>query len=248
VLSFGGGAVVCRTTKGESPISEAFNSAGAEGRLSHKRLPKFSDAKNRNHKLLYLKHLAASRMRHTAVICHKQSFHKDKLLTENGSLYRFASQLILERISWICRDAHKRDPSHDGRAAIVFSERKNLDYRRFQAYAKSIRSGESKYSSNAAWDHLDLDAIKARPHKKNYDGLLAADYVASAYGQALEYNPYGFTDDAYARVLARSAYRPDRSVRWANGVKVFPQEAEALVDTDPRLWWIKPCHKKREQT
>lgn len=235
-------AVVCRTAKGKNPISDALDAAGKAGDLSHKRLQKFSKAKNRNQKLLYCKYLAQAETRHAVVICHKESFEKDRMLSENGSLYYFASQLILERISWICRDAHKRAPSGNGRAAIVFSERNTLDYKRFREYAEKIKSGQGKYESFAAWDHLDLRAIVARPHAKNYDGLLAADYIASSYGQALEPNPYGFTDDHYARALARNVYSPKGRQRWSNGMKVFPLEAEKLVETDPRLWWIKPCH------
>lgn len=235
-------ALVCRTTKGKNPISDALDAAGKAGNLSHKRLQKFSKAKNRNQKLLYCKHLAQAETRHAVVICHKESFTKDAMLSKNGSLYYFASQLILERISWICRDAHKRHPSGDGRAAIVFSQRNTLDYARFREYAEAIKAGQGKYPSFAAWEHLDLKAIVARPHANNYDGLLAADYIASSYGQALEENVYGFTDDHYARALARNVYCPRGKKRWSNGMKIYPPEAERLVETDPRLWWVKPCH------
>lgn len=237
-------AIVCRTTKGVNPITEAFAEAAKEaGKGRSWRYHKFSKAA-RNAQWLYAKHLGAARVQIATVICHKDSFQKDTMLTQNGDLYFYASQLLLERISWICRDAHQREASGNGKCAMLFSRRRTLDYQRFQQYATRIKAGDCPRPSKAEWDYLDLRAITSRPHSSGYDGLLAADYVASCYGEALEYTPYGLTDDHLVRPLARRSYSSRNGKSWANGLKIFPKEAETLVDTDPRLWWVREFHQK----
>lgn len=239
-------AVVCRTTKGDNPITDAFEGAAKEaGHGPGWRYHKFSKAA-RNAQWLYAKHLGAARVQIATVICHKDSFQKDTMLTKNGDLYFYASQLLLERISWICRDAHAREPSGNGKCAMMFSRRRTLDYERFQQYATRIKANDCPRPSNSAWDHLDLRAITSRPHSSGHDGLLAADYVASCYGAALELSPYGLTDDHFVRPLSRRAYKPSlgKTKSWSNGLKLFPKEAEAMVESDPRLWWVRDYHQK----
>lgn len=239
-------AVVCRTTKGQNPITEAFEKAAKEaGKGPGWRYQKFNKAQ-RNAQWLYAKHLGAARIQIATIICHKASFQKDTMLTKNGDLYFYASQLLLERISWICRDAHEREPSGNGKCAMVFSRRRTLDYERFQGYAERIKVGDCLRTSNADWAHLDLRAITSRPHSSGYDGLLAADYVASCYGAALELSPYGLHDDHLVRPLSRRSYRSGLGTgkSWSNGLKIFPKEAEALVASDQHLWWIRDFHQK----
>lgn len=237
-------AVVVRTTKGVNPITEAFAAAAKEAKKGPSwRYHKFSKA-DRNHQWLYAKHLGLARVQMATVICHKDSFNKDQMLTKNGDLYFYASQLLLERISWICRDAHKRDPSYNGKAALLFSRRRTLDYERFQKYAQRIKAGDCPRPSNADWDHLDLRAITSRPHSSGHDGLLAADYIASAHGKAIELTPYGLSDDHLVRPLSKRHYRSSGGKSWSNGLKMFPREAEALVGVDPRLWWVRDYHQK----
>jgi hypothetical protein len=31
----------------------------------------------------------------------------------------------------------------------------------------------------------------------------------------------------------------------ANGLKLYPAQAEKLVGSDPRLWWIRDYHQKK---
>jgi hypothetical protein len=130
---------------------------------------------------------------------------------------------------------------------MVFSQRNTLDYQRFQRYAAKIKAGEGAYPSNAAWDHIDLRAITSRPHSSNYDGLLAADYVASSFGAALERNLYGASDEHFVRELRRIIYRPKGGSPWTNGLKVFPPQAETLPETHPRMRWIQSFFDYRKR-
>lgn len=234
-------AVISRTRKGRTPISAAFSAAAKRaGKGPGYRFKKFCEEKNRNHRFLCVDELAKVPITHVTVIAHKPSFQKTDMLEVHGKLYFFVSQLLLERISWACRDGHGRWAEKNPRAMIVFSQRTSLNYEAFRGYAERIRAGDSKYESKAEWDYIDLDAIVARPHAVRCDGLLAADYVASAFGNAIEPNLYGLCDDRFVRPLARNVYRY-KGKAIANGLKLFPPQAETQLQTDPRFWWI-PRH------
>ena len=56
-------------------------------------------------------------------------------------------------------------------------------------------------------------------------GLQLADAVASSYFYAVWVGPYGFSEDAYARLLLPHAYRHDGKL-WGYGVKITPRESE----------------------
>lgn len=233
-------AVICRTDKTVTPLPSAFSRAAK--RLGHGpewRPRKFSSNSNPGIKYVVADELGAAALRHVSIIAHKPTFNSPAMTERHGKMYFFVSQLLLERISWACRDAHRLRPSGNGKAAILFSHRTTLSYDAFRRYAEEIRDGHSKYESFAAWDHLDLKAIRARPHSKHCDGLLAADWVASSFGCALERKPNtGLTDDRFVRRLRRNVYRYDKK-SWTNGVKLFPPEAEHLIDDDERFWWFR---------
>lgn len=56
-------------------------------------------------------------------------------------------------------------------------------------------------------------------------GLQIADAVASSYFFALNTNDYGFTEDAYAKLILPRAYRHEGKL-WGYGLKILPREAE----------------------
>ncbi len=231
-------AVVCRRDGGHT-LSKAFRDAVRElGKGPGYHPPKFTKlSSNVNNRHVVFKHLGLAPIRHVSVICHKEQFENDRMLKRHGKLYFFAAQLILERISWACRDSHRERPCHDGRCFIVFSERESLKYERFQEYAKDIKAGRSLYASNAEWAHLDIDSMYSLPFSANCDGLLAVDYVASAIGKAIELNCVGLSDDRPIRQLCRNVYRP-KGKCFSNGIKLFPKSAESLRENDVRFWWI----------
>lgn len=177
--------------------------------------------------------------RFATVIVHKPSL--TQLGAKYGDIYHYASQLLLERISWICRDADLNCHETDPRCSILFSERKSLRADRFIDYAKPILANEHKRSSRVEAKHIDLDLISDRPHR-DCPPLRVADFIAASFGAALETNKLlGMTDDRFIVNLMPTAYRPKERKIWSNGIKLFPPEAETettLLDED-RFRWAK---------
>jgi hypothetical protein len=155
-----------------------------------------------------------------------------------GDLYFQASKFLIERISWACRDTHLKLASPDPFVRIVFSERGGLRYDRFRAYMERLRGDPAKYSTNAAWEHLDPNLIVSEPHDDANASHLAADYLASSIGTALERRDQGVFDDRFARLWADRFYHSNGR-RMGNGFKVWPDAGLALLRTDPRGHWLK---------
>lgn len=199
----------------------------------------FKRIKSDREKYLITAMLARIPMRFATVIVHKPSL--TQLGAKYGDIYHYASQLILERISWICRDADKIDAEPDPRCRILFSERQTLRADRFIEYSERILANKGKRQSRVEARHIDLALVSDRPHK-DCPSLRVADFIAASFGAALETNrSLGITDDRFIVNLMPAAYRPKVKKVWSNGVKLFPPEAETettLLDED-RFRWAK---------
>lgn len=209
-----------------------------------KKKPTFriGDFKNTNSdttKYLIASLIAESPMQFASVMMHKPSH--EKLGTSHGDLYLFASQLLLERISWICRDGMAKTPLGDGTVKIIFSERKSLRADRFRTYAERIRVKDCPYPSHTEWSHIRIPQIVDRPHHL-CDGLRVADFIAASFGAAIEPNKkFGLTDDRFLVRMMSRAYRPAEKHKkiWRNGIKLHPIEAETPLLKEDRFRWVR---------
>ena len=52
-------------------------------------------------------------------------------------LYRYATRMLLERISWLCRDTRREDEGN-GFAEVIFSNRSNMSYADIQDYLRLL--------------------------------------------------------------------------------------------------------------
>lgn len=204
--------------------------------------PKFAKHNSDEQKHLISCLIAASPIRTAVITAHKPSLTNNNMHDKHGKLYYFLSQLLIERISWICRDACSTFKSGDGTPKIIFSERKSLRYQDFIEYAKMLRDDKGKHPSNTDWRHIDLSKV-VEVEQENCDGLRLADFIASAYGRAIEYKGYGHTDDRFVRPLKANIYRSNGKA-FKNGFKLFPREAEALIESDDRFAWFKMFYRK----
>lgn len=235
-------AAVCRVE--EEPD---YDKLLADVRKDFKKPPgwviqKFSDAGSDLRRFHICNKIGNSPVGITAILAHKPTIWAEPLLTVPGALYLQLSQYLVERISWICRDDWRdfsRSPSAgSGQAEIIFSECKTLRYETFASHVRTLAANPMAHNSYAAWYHIDPNAISALPHRTNRAGLLIADYIASAFGRAVERKEFGITDDRFVRLFRTRVYNWNGK-HLGNGIKIWPQQAEALVETDERLSWLK---------
>jgi hypothetical protein len=133
---------------------------------------------------------------------------------------------------------HAAAPVADPRVRIVFSERSELRYGDFRRYMERLRADPQGYGTNAAWAHLDPDLIEQLEHQNDDARLLAADYLASAIGLALERKDQGVFDDRFARLWARKFYRYGGRV-MGNGLKIWPEGGLDFLWDEARGDWLK---------
>lgn len=178
--------------------------------------------------------LAGLPVRITSILVHKPSLTNEKLRTDHKRLYFYYGKFLIERISWICRDA-KGASNPDSRCEIIFSKRSKFPYDELQEYIRKLP--ETDHNSRASWDHIDASIITAVPHYGS-DGCILADVAASALTLAVEATEFGITDWRPQVELLPAYYAPAKVYR-GNSIKLFPSEAESMPLTDPRLAWMR---------
>ncbi|MGE8126581.1 DUF3800 domain-containing protein [Methylobacterium sp. NPDC080182] len=196
----------------------------------------FKDISSPGHKFLISRLISDLPVKIVAVIAHKPTINYLGKTGKFGDLYFYLSHLLLERISWVCRETFPLYPSGDGTVKIIFSERANLRMDTFAEYVTKIKVGESRYFSNVAWDFVDLANIHTRRHK-DCDGLRIADFVASSFGSAIEYKQFDLTDDRYIIQMRRKIFSLGREIKH-HGIKLFPPECEGPLPMEPRMRWL----------
>lgn len=229
-------AVIVRTMSAQS-VTDVWDLA----RRHAKKSPtwdwkSFKDISSPHYKFLIARLIADLPIRIVAVFAHKPSLEAIGSHNKYGDLYFFMSHLLLERISWVCRDSFEFHPYGDGTSKIIFSERANLKMDTFADYVKKIKLGETRYTSNAAWDFVDLNNIHTSVHK-SCDGLRIADFVASSFGSAVEYKMHDLTDDRFIMAMRHKIFSSNRRM-YRNGIKFFPPECEGDLPKEARMRWL----------
>jgi hypothetical protein len=152
------------------------------------------------------------------LIAEPEKFQNTKYL-----LYRYATRLLLERVSWLVRD--KRRPGEgDGFAEVIFSNRSNMSYGDIRDYLRLLLKQSEANPNQVQIDRtvIDPERISAVEHSK-LAGLQVADAVASGFHFALKVNRYGETETGYLPHLKRTIYR-NESVALGYGLKLWPED------------------------
>jgi Protein of unknown function (DUF3800) len=175
----------------------------------------------------------------TSVIIHKHRVqHPEIFQAEAFRLYKFAARLLLERISWFCRDAATPD---DCQCRLIFEHRKALSYDGLRDYLRVLqeKAGDDEWQQlllhnvTIHWPAIVINKVEAA-RKAQYAGLQFADCVASGIRAALEHR-HGFTEHRYAKMLKPRIYK--RGSNYTSyGLKFFPADLEA---TDDRGHWLR---------
>ena len=122
-----------------------------------------------------------------------------------GFLYNWLVRWLLERLTSECNAAAGPGPH---RLRLVFSRRGGTNYQVMKDYLILMRDGREQVQPirNIVWRVMDLNDIAVEAHSK-WAGLQIADCMTSAFFAAVEPNPYGNYERAYADILRDSVIR-----------------------------------------
>lgn len=181
-------------------------------------------------KVAYAREIAKARVRTVNVLIHKPSIAEPETFqARKHRLYRYATRLLLERVSWLCRDYWIKDQG-DGSAEIIFSNRGQMSYDDLRTYLCRLRD---KHDTQIKWPAIDPERVKAVQHAQ-MAGLQVADAVASSAFAAVNANQFGDTEDRYLFELLPVAYRHGGKLS-GYGLKFWPTDIATLQTKDPRL-------------
>jgi len=161
------------------------------------------------------------------LIAEPEKFQNTKYL-----LYRYATRMLLERVSWLCRD-HREPGEGDGFAEIVFSNRSNMSYDDIREYLRLLIRQHDGDPQKVQIDPtvIDPERIRSVEHSK-LAGLQVADAVASGLHFAVKVNRYGETETGYLPHLKKSIYRHQKTA-LGYGIKVWPEDFATLKAKAP---------------
>lgn len=185
------------------------------------------------HRLPYVARIASARLRVASVLIHKPSIQDaETFVSTPHLLYRYATRILLERVSWICRD-HRRAPDHHAR--IYFSNRSCMSYEALYQYLDHLREQSGDLGVKIDWSVINRQQVYARTHD-SLMGLQIADAIASSFYFGFELSPQGFNEPRYATMLRPVVYRHQHRY-MGHGIKLWPPDAGSQL-LAPHLAWV----------
>lgn len=193
-------------------------------------------------RLPYIHLISQAPLRIISVLIHKPSIIKPEIFLKGYRLYFYAVRLLIERISWLCRD-HYIESVHpgDGFAELIFSNRTSISYDEMKDYLGLLQSKTEHLNVKISCGHVDLNNIKALPSAKRM-GLQIADAIASSFFFGVEKSGYGFIEDRYARMLKPIVYCYNKQY-LGYGLKFFPVDLDKIIEEHEHLKWIAEHYK-----
>ena len=191
--------------------------------------------------------IAATDLTISSIIVNKRHILQPQIFTTGPfRLYFYAARLLLERISWHCRDFARNSNLPNCETKIIFEHRRHLSYEALRDYFRLLRGPDNAdpylqmltADVRIHWPAINIDEIEAA-QKHDYAGLQLADCAASGIRRALETNQYGNTEHRYAKMLQPRIYAHNGNFR-SYGLKFFPAEPE---QADPRSHWIRKHYR-----
>lgn len=192
----------------------------------------FVDLKHEQ-RMPYIRRVGELPIRTVSILIHKPSISEpEKFQNTKYLLYRYATRMLLERVSWLCRD-HRTAGEGDGFAEIIFSNRSNMSYDDIRDYLHLLlrQHGDDPQKVQIDPSVIDPAQIRSVEHSK-LAGLQVADAVASGFHFAVKVNRYGETEIGYLQHLKKTLYRHQTSV-LGYGIKVWPEDFATLKAKAP---------------
>lgn len=171
--------------------------------------------------------IGGASVRTVNVLVHKPSIREPEVFQQQAyALYRYATRLLVERVSWLCRD-HHRTGQGDGMVEMVFSNRSAMSYDDLRAYLHKLKGGEAGSDVRVDWSVMDPQRIRAVNHDQ-LAGLQLADAVASGVFFSVHRNPYGEVEDRYLRLMGKTIYR-NKGRADGYGLKLWCDDATEVA-------------------
>jgi hypothetical protein len=179
----------------------------------------FRDLKH-EHRIPYVRAIGAARLRIVSVMIYKPALKNiEHFQRDSHKLYRYATRLLMERVSWVCKE-HAKPGVGDGTADLVFSNRSAMSYAELRAYLTFLKEGPPSSTCHIDWGSITPANVRAVNHDK-LAGLQIADAVASGIYFALNLNQYGESEPRYFELIASRLYRHKKSP-IGYGLKFWP--------------------------
>jgi len=139
----------------------------------------------------------------------------DKTTTQQGAslrdekqyLYNYATRLLIERISWLTHD--------HGKCKLIFENRTNTSYKDMEKYIDHILGDKDCQIKKHT-----ISGYKVA-NKNEFKNLQIADCLVGSVFAALEKDNYGFTEDAYIKIINPCFYRRNKNL-FSYGLKLIP--------------------------
>lgn len=194
----------------------------------------FVDLKH-DQRVPYARRVGLVPMRTVSVLVYKPLIREpEKFQNTKYLLYRYATRMLLERVSWLCRD-HRKEGEGDGFAEVIFSNRSNMSYEEIRKYLGLLLKQAAENPEKIQIDPtvIDPERIRSVDHAK-LAGLQVADAVASGLHFALKVNRYGETESGYLTHLKKTIFR-HRGVAMGHGLKLWPEDFATVKAKAPEV-------------
>lgn len=184
----------------------------------------------------YIARLANSPTKMISIAAYKKSpVAINPFVGQKHLFYRYLTRLLVERISWLCRD-ERRAGEGDGRAELIFSDKSSMSYQDIRDYIDHLKKKSANPGNgvNIDWGAIDSANVSSVAHSK-LAGLQAADAVATGLFYAVTPNRYGLTEPCYADALLPRYYRYKNGKLLGYGLKWWPPGFSKIEATNPHL-------------
>lgn len=185
------------------------------------------------HRVAWVKSICVCPIRTISILIHKPSIDDPEFYKSTKfHLYHYASRLLIERVSWFCRDHY--DPSRgNGVADVIFSNRRKMSYDAIRSYWSKLKNDPTIQAEvRIDWKHIDPLAMCAVNHDQ-LAGLQIADCVASSHWQAVSMDRFGNNEPRYLLELKKHIYR-HKKTSDGYGLKFWPK-LQKLRPSNPHL-------------
>ena len=159
--------------------------------------------------------IGESPVRTVSIVIHKSSMAEPENFQAAYSLYRYACRLLMERLSWLCRDQYIKDKGN-GQVDLIFSNRSAMSYKDLRSYIEQLRGDPSV---RIDWATMDPSHIRAINHDQ-MAGLQLADAVATGVFYAVNPTTYGETEPRYLQLMAPTLYKHKQQL-FGYGLKLW---------------------------
>ena len=201
-------------------------------------MPLHLRATHHHYRAPYVPAWATAPMRTVSVLIHKPSITEpEKFQNEAFRLYRYATRLLVERVSWLCRDTRK-DNEGDGSCELIFSNRSAMSYEDLRKYLLHLKD-KPGIDARIDWNAIRPQQVRAVNHDQ-LAGLQIADAVASSLFFAVNLTQYSEVEDRYFRMLRPTIYRHAKTGELGYGLKFWPGSLEALTESMAHLVSFAP--------